>query len=170
LAQPVDEKDFLNNMQKHKGIINKVSRMYAYTEEDREDLVQEILLRLWKSYESFEGKSALSTWMYRVAVNTAITFLRKEKSKPIFIGDDAPGLQMKVFDTDESDEIRLELFYKAVKELNPVEKALVFYFMEGLSHREISEQLGISENNTRVKLNRTKEKLQRIIKTSGYEF
>lgn len=164
-----EERLFLEKIQPHKGIIYKVSRMYADSAEDREDLVQEIMLRLWSSYASFEGRSALSTWMYRVAVNTAITFLRKEKNKPAIIGDDTPALQTKAFETDHSDEIRLNLFYKAVQELNPIEKALIFYFMEGLSHREISTQLGISENNARVKLNRTKEKLQKIIKTYGYE-
>jgi len=164
-----EERIFLENITPHKGIIYKVSRMYADTAEDREDLVQEIMLRLWSSYASFEGRSALSTWMYRVAVNTAITFLRKEKGKPRIIGDDFPALLAKAFVTDNSDETRLALFYRAVKELNPVEKALIFYFMEGMSHREISAQLGISENNARVKLNRTKEKLQRIIKTYGYE-
>jgi RNA polymerase sigma factor (sigma-70 family) len=165
-----DEKEFLDQLQRHKGIIYKISRMYADTAEDREDLVQEILLRLWSSYGSFEGRSALSTWMYRVAVNTAITFLRKEKTKPDVIGDDLPALLTRAYETDNSMEEKLALFYKAVKELNPVEKALIFYFMEGMSHREISAQLGISENNARVKLNRTKEKLQKIIKTYGYEF
>lgn len=165
-----EESLFLENLQQHKGIIHKVSRMYADTAEDREDLVQEIMLRLWHSFKSFEGRSAMSTWIYRVAMNTAITFLRKEKAKPAMVTDDSPVLQSRAFETDNSDEIKLELFYKAVKELNPVEKALIFFFMEGLSHREISAQLGISENNARVKLNRTKEKLQRIIKNLGYEF
>ena len=170
MAQSGPESEFLENMQQHKGIIIKISRMYADREEDREDLAQEIMLRLWSSYKSFEGRSALSTWIYRVAINTAITFLRKEKSKPVMIGDDSPALQIKSSETDTSAEIRLNLFYKAVQELNPIEKGLIFYFMEGFTHREISAQLGISENNARVKLNRTKEKLQRIIKSYGYEF
>jgi RNA polymerase sigma-70 factor (ECF subfamily) len=157
-------------VKQHKGIVYKVSRMYADTSEDREDLVQEIMMRLWGSYGSFEGRSALSTWMYRVAVNTAITFLRKEKGKPTMISDETPALQMQAFDTDQGDEIRLNLFYKAVQELNQIEKALIFYFMEGLSHREISGHLGLSETNTRVKLSRTKDKLKQIIQTYGYQF
>jgi RNA polymerase sigma factor (sigma-70 family) len=164
-----NEQSFLEQIQQHKGIIYKVSRMYMDSPEDREDLVQEILLRLWNSYQSFEGKSAFSTWMYRVAMNMAITFLRKEKTKPIFVQDNADELMNKPHETNSTAEKRLEVFYKAAKELSPIEKALIFYFMEGMSHREISGLLGISENNARVKLSRTKEKLQEIIKSRNYE-
>ena len=76
----------------------------------------------------------------------------------------------KAYENDNVAEKKLEIFYKAAKALNPIEKALIFYFMEGMSHREIGSLLGITENNARVKLNRTKEKLQSIIKTNGYEF
>jgi RNA polymerase sigma-70 factor (ECF subfamily) len=164
-----DERIFLEQIQQHKGIIYKVSRMYMDSPEDREDLVQEILLRLWNSYASFEGRSSFSTWMYRVALNTAITFLRKEKAKPVFIQDNTDELMNKPHETNSTAEKRLEIFYKAAKELSPIEKALIFYFMEGMSHREISGLLGISENNARVKLSRTKEKLQEIIKSRNYE-
>ena len=144
--------------------------MYMDSTQDREDLVQEILLRLWNSYQSFEGKSSFSTWMYRVAMNTAITFLRKEKTKPEMVSDSYIALLNKACENDNVAEKKLEIFYKAAKALNPIEKALIFYFMEGMSHREIGSLLGITENNARVKLNRTKEKLQSIIKTNGYEF
>lgn len=164
------EKEFLEKVQPHKGIIYKVSRMYMDTPEDREDLVQEIMIRLWTSYGSFEGRSSFSTWMYRVSVNTAITFLRNEKRKPPTVIAEEPFLANKRDEVDSNAEEKLELFYKAVKQLNSIEKALIFYFMEGLPHREISQLLGISENNTRVKLNRIKEKIQIIIKQYGYEF
>lgn len=160
---------FLELINQHKGLIYKVARMYADLVEDREDLVQEIILRLWQSFEHFEGRSAFSTWMYRVAVNTAITFLRKEKKKPHQVEIELPSVQNKMDEAGSTDDNRLELFYKAVQQLNAVEKALIFYFMEGLSHREISQLLGLTEVNTRVKLARTKEKLQNIIKTYGYE-
>jgi RNA polymerase sigma factor (sigma-70 family) len=161
---------FLDKIQPHKGIIYKIARMYADTPEDREDLVQEIMLRLWASYPGFEGRSAFSTWMYRVAVNTAITFLRKDKKKPPMVSDENGILDREADETDTGSEYRMTLFYKAIKELNQIEKALIFYFMEGLSHREISGHLGLSETNTRVKLSRTKEKIQKIIKSYGYEF
>lgn len=165
----MEESDFLARIEQHKGILHKVSRMYMDTAEDREDLVQEIILRLWKSQGSFAGNSAYTTWMYRVAVNTAITFLRKEKRSPAFTFPESLPEQRDE-GPDSRKEEQLQAFYKAAQELTPIEKALIFYFMEGLSHREISQQLGITENNARVKLNRTKEKLQLILKKQGYEF
>lgn len=163
------EQEFLSLIEKHKGILHKVSRMYMDNSEDQNDLVQEIVLQLWKSYERFQENSQFSTWMYRVSLNTALTYFKKEKKKSdhyTFIDnldriDDIDGTEK---------ETQLTLFYKAVHELNKVEKALIFLFLEGQSHKEIASNLGISEVNARVKLNRTKEKIQIIIKTYGYEF
>jgi len=163
------EQDFLLLINQHKGILHKVSRMYMDNEEDRNDLIQEIVLQLWKSYEKFEGKSQFSTWMYRVSLNIALTYFKKEKKNT------ERHTLLDNFDKIEEDhsnekEQQLTLFYQAVHELNKVEKALIFLFLEGLSHREIAQNLGISEVNARVKLNRTKEKLQNLIKSYGYEF
>ena len=74
------EKDFIALLEKHKAILYKVSRIYMDTQEDREDLVQEMTFQLWKAYVAFEGRSMLQTWMYRVALNTALTFFKKEKT------------------------------------------------------------------------------------------
>lgn len=163
------EQEFLSIIEKHKGLLHKVSRMYMDEPEDREDLFQEIVLQLWKSYGSFRGESQVSTWMYRVAVNTALTFFKKEKKKP----DNArmhPEMDIKDDDDISHKETQLDYFYKAVQQLNQVEKALIFLFLEGQSHKEIGSNLGITEVNARVKLNRTKDKLQDIIKKQGYEF
>lgn len=162
------EKEFLNLIENHKGILHKVGRMYMDNVTDREDLHQEIIIQLWKSYERFKGDSAFSSWMYRVAVNTAISYFKKEKRR----SETYTHIVLKEPETipyDNRNDEQLELFYKAVQQLTAVEKAVIFYFMEGLSHREIGQQLGITEVNARVKLNRTKEKLQNIIKKSGYE-
>ena len=143
--------------------------MYMDEIEDQNDLVQEIVLQLWKSYERFQGNSQFSTWMYRVSLNTALTYFKKERKKT----DHYTFLENldRIDETDSLEkETQLELFYKAIHELNKVEKALIFLFLEGQSHKEIASNLGISEVNARVKLNRTKEKLQTIIKTYGYEF
>ena len=162
------EKQFLTLLEKHKGILHKVGRMYMDTTEDREDLHQEIIIQLWKSYGSFKGDSAFSSWMYRVAVNTAITYFKKEKRRiDTFSYDIVREPEQENYDPQKDKQ--LDLFYKAVQYLSPVEKAIILYFMEGLSHREAGLQLGISEVNARVKLNRTKEKLQNIIKKFGYE-
>lgn len=143
--------------------------MYMEDPDDRNDLVQEIVLQLWHSFERFQGNSQFSTWMYRVALNTALTYFKKEKKK----ADQFTFLDNidKAEEEDAEDkEIQLSLFYRAVQELNKVEKALIFLFLEGQSHKEIAANLGISEVNARVKLNRTKEKIQTIIKKYGYEF
>ena len=163
------EEEFLSLINQHKGILYKVSRMYFDNIEDQQDLFQEIILQLWTSLDSFKGNSKLSSWMYRVALNTAIVFFKKEKRKldniiPVKI----EPIALDVYDTDK--DLQLVHFYKAVKELNKIEKALIFQFIEGLSGKEIAENLGISEVNVRVKTNRTKIKLQEIIKTQGYEF
>ncbi|MFD2743659.1 MULTISPECIES: RNA polymerase sigma factor [Sphingobacterium] len=164
------EQQFLHLLQQHRNILYKVSRMYMDTAQDQEDLVQEITFQLWKSYCAFEGKSEFSTWMYRVALNTALTYFKKEKRKVDQIS--LTGAIDKSEDDHHSAvaEERLDYFYKAVQDLTKVEKALIFLFLEGHSHREIALNLGISEGNARVKLNRTKEKLQNIIKKNGYEF
>ena len=162
------QQEFLEKIESHKGMIFKVSKMYVDHQEDREDLYQEIVFQLWKSYQKFEGKSQFSTWLYRVSLNTALTFLKFEKRKP----DNAilhENLDVAE-ELQDDKEVQLQLFYKAVHELNPIEKALIFLFLEDQNHKEISENLGISEVNARVKLNRTKEKLQQIIKKYGYEF
>ncbi len=136
---------------------------------DREDLEQEIVFQLWRSYERFTGKSKFSTWMYRVALNTAITYFKKEKRRvdKNVIND---KIDIKADEPDETKDSQLAHFYKAVQELNKVEKAVILLFIEGQSHKEIGENLGLSEGNARVKLNRTKKKIQQIIKDQGYEF
>ncbi|MGI9583598.1 RNA polymerase sigma factor [Chryseobacterium sp. RRHN12] len=164
------ETTFLKLVNRHKGILYKASRIYADSVEDREDLQQEILIQLWKSYQNFKGNSEFSTWMYRVAINTAITYLKKEKQRSRNHTDVPHHFEVQQEDYNPTRDRQLEIFYSAVQELNPLEKAVIFYFMEGMSHKEIGNNLGLSEGNARVKLNRTKEKIQQIIKKSGYEF
>ncbi|WP_113662497.1 RNA polymerase sigma factor [Pedobacter nanyangensis] len=163
------QKIFLQQINENKGIIHKVAKMYMDNPLDQEDLFQEIVMQLWKAYPSFKGTSKFSTWMYRVALNTAIVFFKKDHRKV-----DKVSLNEQVEIADFSDshekEEKLAYLYKAVQELNQIEKALIFLFLENQSHKEIAQNLGITEINARVKLNRTKEKLQQIIKKNGYEF
>lgn len=140
-------------------------------QEDQNDLYQEIVLQLWKSYTRFQGQSQFSTWMYRVALNTAITYFKK--AKQVVGRNEAFDEKMKSMQSSEVDmdiESQVHYLYKAIYLLNDVEKALVFLYLEGFSHQDIGRNLGISEGNARVKLNRTKSKLQEIIKNQGYEF
>ncbi|MGA9651224.1 RNA polymerase sigma factor [Pedobacter sp.] len=160
---------FLTLINQHKAIIHKVSKMYMNKVEEQQDLFQEIVMQLWKAYPTFKGNSKFSTWMYRVALNTALVYFKKDKRKV----DKTPlDENIDIIDVNESElkEEKLAYLYKAVQELNSIEKALIFLFLENQSHKEIAENLGMSEVNARVKLNRTKEKLQFIIKKNGYEF
>lgn len=137
--------------------------------DDQQDLFQEIICQFWKAYDSFRNESQFSTWMYRVAVNTAIVFLKKDKKKV-----DKYAIASENIKEEETDshikESQIEHFYKAVQKLEKIDKAIIFYQLEGFSHKEIGENLGISEGNARVKLNRAKEKLKEIIKNQGYGF
>ena len=165
----LSEQEFLTLINRHKGILYKVSRIYFDQLDDQQDLFQEIILQLWQSLESFKGNSQFSSWMYRVALNTAIVFFKKEKRKP----DKFSSIKIEPLAHDDYNtekDLQLVHFYKAVQELNKIEKALIFQYIEGLSGKEIAENLGLSEVNVRVKTNRTKSKLQEIIKRQGYEF
>ncbi|WP_029279304.1 RNA polymerase sigma factor [Pedobacter borealis] len=163
------ENIFITLINQHKAIIHKISKMYMNGAEEQRDLFQEIVLQLWKAYPTFKGNSKFTTWMYRVSLNTALIYFKKDNRKV----DKTPlDENIDVIDVNESTEKeeKLAYLYTAVQELNVIEKALIFLFLENQSHREIAENLGISEINARVKLNRTKEKLQFIIKKNGYEF
>lgn len=137
--------------------------------EDQQDLFQEIICQLWKSYDTFRNESQFSTWMYRVAVNTAIVFFKKEKRK--VASQSLTSENIKADDDDiEHKETQINLFYKAVNQLGKIEKALVFYHLQGFSHKEIGLNMGVTEGNARVKLNRAKNKLKEIVKQQAHGF
>ncbi len=154
----------------HKGMLYKICRLYQDREEDRRDLLQEIMVQLWVSYDSFRGESTFSSWMYRVALNTAIVFLKKgRRERDRVIHAVYPDLAEELRPVGEQEE-RLAIFYLALARLDRLEKALIFLYMEGHAGRDMAEILGISHVAVRVKLSRVKDKLQTIIKTMGYEF
>lgn len=157
------EKEFLERMEKHKGVIYKISRMYMGCADDQHDLFQEITYQVWKSYSSFQGKSEFSTWLYRIALNTAIVFLKSEKKRSIIQNDDVHLFKVKEEEYNFQDEVKLKKMYEAIQQLNPVDKALIFYYLEDVSGKEMAENLGITEVNARVKLNRAKDKLKKLV-------
>jgi len=156
--------EFLGLVNRYQPMIHRVCRMYADSPEDRQDLLQDILFQLWRSYPSFQGKSSFSTWMYRIALNTAIAALRKEIRKPEQVrleGDAVPGALSVA-----SDEERLHTLFCLIRKLSRVDRALVMLYLEDLSYREMSEILGLSESNIGVKLNRIKARLQTLARES----
>jgi RNA polymerase sigma-70 factor (ECF subfamily) len=137
--------------------------MYTNDKDSHNDLFQEITIQLWNAYPKFRGDSKFSTWMYRVALNTAITLYRKSKKELHTQNYDEISFKIKAEAYNDEVEKQLQLMYKAVKELNDIDKALVFLYLEDQSYREISEMLGISEVNARVKMNRIKKTLRNIL-------
>ena len=157
------EKEFLEKIEKHKGVIFKISKMYMDNFDDQKDLFQEITFQVWKAYPSFEEKSQFSTWLYRVALNTAIVFLKSEKKRSFIKNDEVENFKIVADDYDDDEEKKLAKLYKAIQQLNEIDKALIFYYLQDYSGKEIAENMGITEVNARVKLNRAKEKLKQLI-------
>lgn len=161
------EKEFTELIELNQGIIHKITKIYGDNQEEQNDLFQEIVYQLWKSYDSFQGNSKFSTWMYRVSLNTAITIFRKKKVK--YINLDTISFKIRSEEYDSEIEEQLKMLYAAIKKLNDIEKAMVFLYLENRSGKEIAETLGISEVNARVKMNRIKSKLKKIIQENNYE-
>ncbi|NER14086.1 sigma-70 family RNA polymerase sigma factor [Leptobacterium flavescens] len=157
------EHSFVTQLEHNQNIVHKVCRIYTNDQDSHNDLFQEITIQLWKAYPKFRGDSKLSTWMYRVALNTAITLYRKSKRRINTQNYDSVVFKIKTNDYDDTEEQQLKLMYKAIKQLNDIEKALVFLYLEDKNYTEISETLGISEVNARVKMNRIKTKLRTIL-------
>ncbi|WP_312075999.1 RNA polymerase sigma factor [Chryseobacterium sp.] len=157
------EKEFLERIEKHKGIIYKISKMYMDDSEDRADLFQEITFQVWKAYPKFRGESEFSTWLYRIALNTAIVFLKSEKKRNFIGNDDFSNYKIEQEEYDHEKEEKLNMMYKAINQLSAIDKAFIFYYLEDFSGKQIAEQMGISEGNVRVKMNRAKNKLKEIL-------
>ena len=154
----MNETQFIQHIDRHQGIIHKICRLYRDSPEDREDLFQEIVFQLWKSIPTFSNEAAFSTWMYRVALSTAIVAFRKKKPQIIY----TPVLPDKPETLQEHDQS--EQLFVALKKLNDDEKALITLYLEELSYKEIAAITGITENNVGVKLNRIKNKIQQLLK------
>lgn len=158
------EIEFTQLITANQGIIHKVCKIYCDSPEAHEDLFQEIVLQLWKSFDSFKGDSKFSTWMYRVGLNTAITLFRKKtKSISTTSIDDGSFFHIKAHDYDEEHEERLKLLYASIKKLNDVERALILLYLEDMPYKDIANTLGISEVNARVKMNRAKTRLKEMM-------
>jgi RNA polymerase sigma factor (sigma-70 family) len=157
------EQEFLQKIEKHKGIIFKISKMYMDNKDDREDLFQEITYQVWKAYSGFRGDSQFSTWLYRIALNTAIVFLKSEKKRSFIENEDFTDYKIIQDEYDLEKEEKMAVMYNAINQLNPIDKAFIFYYLEDFSGKEIAEQMGISEGNVRLKMNRAKNKLKDIL-------
>ncbi|MFC2147875.1 RNA polymerase sigma factor [Bacteroidota bacterium] len=158
------EESFTRIIKENEGLIFKITTIYTENGQDQKDLYQEIVYQLWKSYDSFRNESKISTWMYRIALNTAIGQLKKSKKHSNKTGIDQVVLrQTESYDTEF--ENRLKMVYEQIHQLNILEKGLILLLLEGKKYEEIAEITGLSETNVGTRISRIKQKLKsRILK------
>jgi RNA polymerase sigma-70 factor (ECF subfamily) len=158
-----EEKNFINLIKQHQGLIHKVCFMYEQDADVRNDLFQEIVLQLWKSFPTFRGEAKITTWMYRIALNTAISGYRRQvrhiktedlNERHLNISEHYSG------DEREEDSQRLQA---AIRQLSEIERAMIMMALEEIPYEEIAETIGITQNNVRVRMNRIREKLKKIM-------
>ena len=153
-------------MSSQQKLVWSLCSMYYPLSEDREDLFQEIVLQLWKSYPTFQGRSKVSTWIYRVALNTIFTRKRKEKTLPIgeFLSDEF----LEFPDTDDEHQAQLEessrALYEAIQQLSETDRAVILLYLDEHSYEEISTILEMSKTNVSTRINRIKSKLEKLLK------
>ncbi|HZE83745.1 MAG TPA: sigma-70 family RNA polymerase sigma factor [Puia sp.] len=156
--------DFLKLLSENQGIIIKICNSFYKTKSDREDLAQEIIYHLWKGGRGYNPDFRFSTWMYRVALNVAISSYRKEKKlkDTILFSDKPPEMEDKIFSPQLSEE-NSNLLQQHIAELKELDKALIILYFEEKSYKEIAEIIGISETNVATKVSRIKERLKQNI-------
>ena len=142
-------------------MIFKIAGAYTKTTFDREDLIAETILQLWRSAGSFKQNCKTSTWVYRVALNTAMNFKRKQKSETLFLPTDfSEGHQFKcLIEAEQSPE--LDILYQCIDELDEINKAIILLYLDGNQHEEIAEVIGISKTNVGTRIGRIKEQLKK---------
>jgi RNA polymerase sigma-70 factor (ECF subfamily) len=158
-----DEKKFINLINEHQGLIHKVCIMYENDREIRNDLFQEIVLQLWKSFSTFRGESKITTWMYRIALNTAISGYRKQTR--YVKTEDLNELHFNISDhfSGEDGEENSQKLQWAIRQLSEIERAMIMMALEEVPYDEIAETIGITQNNVRVRMNRIREKLKKLM-------
>lgn len=155
------EIEFVTLVQEHQNLIHKICRLYTNSDAEHKDLFQEITIQLWKAYPKFRGDAKFSTWMYRVGINTAISLYRKSKSRIQSFSFDDVSYKIPQTETyDDTQDQQLKSIYAALNHLNDIDKAVILLYLEDRSYKEISDTIGISELNARVKMNRIKKKLK----------
>ena len=167
-STPTDEQKFLELVNENRNRILRVCRVYAWNSADQDDLYQEILFQIWRGLPGLKEKQFANTWLYRVSINTAISFVRKRTSGSNrvlhFEHADLTRMIESRQTTEENADDRIATLYTAIYKLDPLEKALVTLFLEDLTYEQIAEATGISANNVGVMLHRAKKKLSCLMK------
>ncbi len=153
------EKDFANIVRKHKNTIYTVCYMFSQDSDEVEDLFQETLINLWKGFAQFRGDSSPATWIWKVSLNTCISFDRKKRRR----GESVPlSMNINLFEDDDNDSRQIEMLRKRINQLGPFDRAIVLLWLENLSYEEIGEIVGITAKNVSVRLVRIREQLKKM--------
>jgi RNA polymerase sigma-70 factor (ECF subfamily) len=137
--------------------------MYEFDYEARNDLFQEIVLQLWKSFESFRGEAKITTWMYRIALNTAISGLRKKNRKLLTEDLHERHMNMSERNDNEQQEEDFDKLQWAIRQLNEIDRAMIMMALDEVPYDEIADTIGITQNNVRVRMNRIRERLRKLM-------
>lgn len=161
-----DKEKFVQLIQENKGIIFKICNSYCSDKDSRDDLAQEIIYNLWKSFYRFNPALKFSTWMYRIALNVAISFYRKENKLkhhvPFF---ESQIVFEEITDANKDVENNISLLQQFINELKEIDKSIMLLYLDDKSYREIAEITGITETNVATKINRIKDKLKTSFQT-----
>ena len=153
----VTEKDFSRIVKQHKSTIYTVCYMFSKDADEVNDLFQEVLINLWKGFTSFQGRSDLSTWIWRVSLNTCISCERKKKLDTVPL-----SMEINLFEDQDEDSQQIQLLHKRIHQLKPFDRAIVLLWLENLSYEEIGAIVGITAKNVGVRLYRIKEELKKM--------
>jgi len=164
MAIPELQERFQTVVDQHKKILYKVCNSYCRNRDDRDDLAQEIIIQLWRSFGKFDERYRFSTWIYRIALNVAISFYRRENTRTRYVISDEQHL-LEAIDEAQPEEIRF--LYEFIDGLDPLNKALVLLYLDGNNYQEIAEVLGISETNVATKISRLKSKMKQEFRGTG---
>jgi RNA polymerase sigma factor (sigma-70 family) len=154
---------FVERLDRHRAILFKVANAYCRNAGDRADLVQEMIVQLWRSYGRFDDRAAFPTWMYRIAVNVAISFIRSQRRKPQNVPAEAGVLEEVAAPQEAETDDRMTIVRDLIEQLDPLNRALMILYLDDYPYSEIATILGISETNVGSKIGRIKERLKRNI-------
>ncbi len=158
---------FIDILENNIGIIVKIARAYSKTVHDKEDLINDITLELWKSFGRFKGDSKISTWIYRIALNTSMNYKRRREKERVFFLDDLKQIENLTWLIEPADSSHSEILYQCIDELNQLNKAIILLYLDGNSHDEISDITGISKTNVGTRISRIKEQIKNLVTTKN---
>ena len=166
MTTPERQERFRTLLDSHKGILYKVCHSYCQDRHDREDLAQEIIMQLWLSFRRFDEQYRFSTWMYRIALNVAISFYRRESVRTHHLISDERYV-LGAIDETKGEPEDVQLLYKFIEKLDELDKALVLLYLDGNSYEEIAGVLGITQTNVATKLNRLTNRWNSALSEKG---